>query len=178
MQEWILSDSCQYQTLSLYSSLPPVISEGFINSQSKGVYAEPWFRFLLPANTLEYPRHQHTERHYTFMLPFLSAPSKTRTSSFSHLGTVAEACSSEPWKRRGNWADVVSRKQSRAFPYGCMESLGKISLQESVKALMVCRCLLFDRVYNFVVIQCKNSPLRNKSNIFTPLVEFIKQART
>ena len=32
----------------LYSSLPPVISEEFINSQSKGVYAQPWFGFLFP----------------------------------------------------------------------------------------------------------------------------------
>lgn len=34
-------DCCQYQTVLLYNSLPPVISEEFINSQSKGVYAEP-----------------------------------------------------------------------------------------------------------------------------------------
>lgn len=56
IQEWILLDSCQYQTFPLYTSLPPVISEEFINSQSKGVYAQPWFGFLFPANTIWIPR--------------------------------------------------------------------------------------------------------------------------
>lgn len=55
-QEWILLDSCQYQTFPLYNSLPPVISEVFINSQSKGVYAQPWFGFLFPANTIWIPK--------------------------------------------------------------------------------------------------------------------------
>lgn len=41
IQEWILLDSCQYQTFPLYRNVPPVISEEFISSQSKGVYAQP-----------------------------------------------------------------------------------------------------------------------------------------
>lgn len=41
IQEYIFLDSCQYQTFPLYSSLPPVISEEFINSQSKEAYAQP-----------------------------------------------------------------------------------------------------------------------------------------
>lgn len=55
IQEWILLDSCQFETFPLYSTLPPVISEEFINSQSKGVYAQLWFGFLFPANTISIP---------------------------------------------------------------------------------------------------------------------------
>lgn len=56
IQEWVLLDSCQYQTFPLYRSLPPEICEEFINSQSKEAYAQCWFGFLFPANIIWIPK--------------------------------------------------------------------------------------------------------------------------
>lgn len=56
IQEWISLDGCQYQAFPLYSSLLPGISEEFIYSQSKEAYAQSWFGFLFPPNTIWIPK--------------------------------------------------------------------------------------------------------------------------
>lgn len=130
IQEWISLHSCQYQTFPLYSSLPLVISEEFINSQSKGVYAQPWFGFLFPANTIWIPKattqwkciiHSccpYFHHHEGVVLPL--SVNQGQSGMFVHHSL----------RIKEKLADLVHRKYDRAHPIRCWMSLSSISQWE------------------------------------------------
>lgn len=110
IQEWILLDSCQYQTFPLYSSLPPVISEEFINSQSKGVYAQPWFGFLFPANTIWIPKATTQWKCIIHSCcPYFHYHEAGCSSSVSQSRTIWDVCTSQ-LQREEKEAELVHRK--------------------------------------------------------------------